>query len=280
MARCGCEQAGGTCNCAVIAGTNVTVTGTGSAGSPYVINSTAAGSDRGYVEAEDSNSIDVTVSATGTFADPYQVRADAIVDPDDGNLLEVSGDGLIVSCASVLACVSAESPGELPDFETHFEPCGFTGDGTISDPIALMPLVDFLSFNETKAGPFNFPGGSSGFTTLNVANPNAECSMLAIAYFRAVGRTTWTADAAYAELSLEAGWSGDTTSGTFWADKSSSASQDAIWNTSSRPRPLVLGPLDNANATVRVFASGGSANPDFDNVRLQIDVLTILHPIP
>jgi hypothetical protein len=60
------------------------------------------------LEAADSPTVDVTVSGTGTAADPYQVGASVILDPappgGGTNLLQESPDGLFVECADVRTC--------------------------------------------------------------------------------------------------------------------------------------------------------------------------------
>lgn len=71
MAKCGC--AGGTCSCAITAGTNVSVTGTGSTTNPYVVSSTGTA-----LTVQDSSTIDLTLTGEGTAVNPLLLRADYI----------------------------------------------------------------------------------------------------------------------------------------------------------------------------------------------------------
>ena len=60
------------------------------------------------VQAADTPSVDTTVTGTGTAGDPYVVSADVVVDatpPGGGtNLLHSNADGLYVECADVRTC--------------------------------------------------------------------------------------------------------------------------------------------------------------------------------
>ncbi|MFI2300189.1 hypothetical protein ACH5AL_15300 [Actinacidiphila glaucinigra] len=65
------------------------------------------------VQPADTPSVDVTVSGTGTAGDPYLVGASVIVDPappgGGTNLVHSGPDGLYVECADVRGCVSGEA---------------------------------------------------------------------------------------------------------------------------------------------------------------------------
>ena len=107
---CGC---GGTlidtCNCAIVPGPNVTVTGTGTGEDPYVIGATTAA-----VQALDTESVDMTVSGAGTGGSPYLVSGDVRRNPAAGNLLTSTPSGLLVACTAVQDCVAeAIGPGLL-----------------------------------------------------------------------------------------------------------------------------------------------------------------------
>lgn len=93
MARCGC--AGTTCNCVVTAGENVTVTGTGSAGNPFVVSANAS-----TVDTVDSPSIDFTT----TPGDPTLITGIVRIDPVAGNLISLEAGGLRVDCDAIAAC--------------------------------------------------------------------------------------------------------------------------------------------------------------------------------
>ncbi|MFC8263821.1 hypothetical protein ACFUNF_41055 [Streptomyces sp. NPDC057291] len=74
----------------------------------------------------DSPTLDLTVSGTGTAADPYDITGTVIVDPapPGGNLLQAGPDGLFVL------------PADLPVVG-----CGLTGDGTAAAPITANPIA-------------------------------------------------------------------------------------------------------------------------------------------
>ncbi|PWI15938.1 hypothetical protein DI272_18545 [Streptomyces sp. Act143] len=92
------------------AGPGVTVDGSGSPSSPYVISSDAAATPT-PVQAGDTPTVDTTVSGTGTAGDPYVVSAAVILDPappgGGSNLVHSGPDGLFVECADVRGCLSA-----------------------------------------------------------------------------------------------------------------------------------------------------------------------------
>lgn len=78
---------------AVSAGSNVTVTGSGTSGDPYIISSTGGGAGDGS-ETKVTAGTAVTVTGTGTIADPYVINSTAtgISDGDKGDIV-VSGTG-------------------------------------------------------------------------------------------------------------------------------------------------------------------------------------------
>lgn len=92
MSRCGCAT--GTCPCIVTAGTNVTISGNGSSGSPYIINSTQA-----TLTAVNTTSILTTISSG-------DISSTVKIDSASGNLLTLASGGLRVACSAVTACIS------------------------------------------------------------------------------------------------------------------------------------------------------------------------------
>ncbi|MER6367443.1 hypothetical protein ABT255_03520 [Streptomyces mirabilis] len=145
-------------------------------------NTTVFGADGGLytpaastaLEAADTPTVDVTVTGTGTAADPYQVAAAVILDPappgGGANLLEEGPDGLYAECADVRTCITAgdgaaytpgtgevearlsTDAGNQVAFGTDgglFVPpdapleigCGLQGDGTAATPLAAFPIA-------------------------------------------------------------------------------------------------------------------------------------------
>lgn len=96
LARCGCGGAAGTpCNCAVIAGPGIAVTGDGQGGSPYRI-SAAPGAEP-TVAVADTPTIDMSLAVAGK---QYTVSGAAKVSADSGNALSQRASGLYVAQGS------------------------------------------------------------------------------------------------------------------------------------------------------------------------------------
>ncbi|MER7841675.1 hypothetical protein ABTY98_38770 [Streptomyces sp. NPDC096040] len=117
-------------------------------------NTVAFGSDGGLyaaagsgtptaLQAGDTNTVDTTVTGTGTAADPYVVEADAIVAPEP-NGLEATATGLLVAPSSDEGNqLSIGGDGRLfvppdPPLEVG---CGLQGDGTAASPLAAFPIA-------------------------------------------------------------------------------------------------------------------------------------------
>lgn len=110
MARCGCG--GAACNCSVQAGTNISVSGSGSAANPYVISAEVPCEDvRGCLSAGDGISFN---QATGVIAAHLSGRA--------GNNLSIGADGGLVVPTAGGAVLTG---------------CGLDGDGTASAPLRV-----------------------------------------------------------------------------------------------------------------------------------------------
>ena len=103
--KCGCS--GNSCSCKVIAGRGVKVRGTGAQNNPIVIDAFPLS-----LSVQDSTSVDMTLTGTGTQADPWiisanvsdlgvagkwkmwsgtQVAYDAIVTKDNQTLYAITG---------------------------------------------------------------------------------------------------------------------------------------------------------------------------------------------
>lgn len=107
MARCQCGGNG--CQCVVLAGSNTTVTGTGSTTNPYVV---SAGTDCATVRT-------CLSAGPGVKYDPSTGVIGADVSAAPGNNLIIDSDGLYVPAGA--ATVSTG--------------CGLTGDGSASNPV-------------------------------------------------------------------------------------------------------------------------------------------------
>ncbi|MEU0947620.1 hypothetical protein ABZ379_33710 [Streptomyces canus] len=100
------------------------------------------------VQAQDTPTVDTTVTGTGTPADPYEVSAAVILDPTPPgggiNLVHAGPDGVYVECADVRGCLSAgvgidydAATGSIAAEGTVVEAgtgVTVTGTGTPADP--------------------------------------------------------------------------------------------------------------------------------------------------
>lgn len=122
----------------------------------------------------DSTTLDLTVSGTGTAADPYDITGAVILDPappgGGDQLLQEGPDGLSLECADVRGCFSAgdgagydEATGVItarpstdvgnsvsygtdggllvPSAEALDVGCGLQGAGTAASPLAAFPIA-------------------------------------------------------------------------------------------------------------------------------------------
>ncbi|MFC8332710.1 hypothetical protein, partial [Streptomyces olivaceus] len=103
----------------------------------------AGGGEPTALQAGDTDTVDATLTGTGTAADPFVVSADVIVAPAP-NGLEATEDGLLVA--------PSEDDGNsltLGDDGRLFVPpapppevgCGLEGDGTTATPLAVVPAA-------------------------------------------------------------------------------------------------------------------------------------------
>jgi hypothetical protein len=119
VARCRCAE--GACGCALVAGTNTTVTGEGTTKDPWVV---SAG-DHGYLAVADTATINLERMGDGSSANPYLLTAHSLVTPPTGG-----------------SHVTFTDTTEV-DFTT-------AGAGTAADPMvvsALLPLITFTGGN-------------------------------------------------------------------------------------------------------------------------------------
>ncbi|MEV6738721.1 hypothetical protein AB0N14_18020 [Streptomyces sp. NPDC051104] len=113
-------------------------------------NTTKIGADGGIytpapagtaLQAADTNTVDTTVSGTGTAADPYVVKSDVIVAPEP-NGLEATASGLLVAPSGDAGNqLAMGSDGRLfvPPDPPLAVGCGLQGDGTAAKPLAAYP---------------------------------------------------------------------------------------------------------------------------------------------
>ncbi|MFF0092673.1 hypothetical protein ACFYSF_22305 [Streptomyces canus] len=107
------------CTCTLLAGPGVEIDGSGSTGNPYVISAPGGGTPT-VLQAGDTETVDTTVTGTGTAADPVIISGTVRLDPtppSGGTSLISSGpDGLFVTIETA---------------------CGLAGDGSSGAPLAV-----------------------------------------------------------------------------------------------------------------------------------------------
>ncbi|MGW0086554.1 hypothetical protein [Streptomyces sp. NPDC003393] len=103
----------------------------------------AGGGTPTALQAADTSTVDTTVSGTGAAGDPYVVEADVIVAPEP-NGLEATANGLLVApSADAGNQLTMGADGRLfvpPDAPLETE-CGLTGDGTAAAPLAASVVA-------------------------------------------------------------------------------------------------------------------------------------------
>lgn len=100
---CGCGgNAIDVCNCVLVPGAGAGISGTGTPEDPYVISAGVAA-----LQVTDTATIDLSLSGDGQVGTPYNVSGAVKRDPASGNLLALTGSGLLVPCTGVQDCVGA-----------------------------------------------------------------------------------------------------------------------------------------------------------------------------
>lgn len=124
MARCGCS--GAACNCVLVAGTDVTISGAGTAASPYIISSSAP-----TLTFTNTNTVDLVRVGD-------DVTATVNLDPAAGNLITANVDGLRLDCDDVTGCLATV----LNVVDTPSLDLSLTGTGTAADPWFLSGIAN------------------------------------------------------------------------------------------------------------------------------------------
>lgn len=131
MARCGCSGAA-PCSCFIEAGPGITVEGSGSPSTPYVISV-----DSGAIEVNDTPTINMSITGSGTGGDPFIIFGSVKLDPSGANLLSATANGLILTCSTVQACVG----GLVMVDDTSTVDLSITGDGTAGNEYHISAVV-------------------------------------------------------------------------------------------------------------------------------------------
>lgn len=127
MARCGCS--GSSCSCVIRGSGGVSVSGSGTVNSPYVVSSAL------NLTIIDSATIDLALAGDGSLTEPYILSANANVALDDLTDVDTSGGttGQVLARQSdgsyALVPPSTASPGAINTGN------GLTGDGSSGSPL-------------------------------------------------------------------------------------------------------------------------------------------------
>lgn len=276
MARCGCG--GGSCNCVVSAGENVTVEGSGSTALPYVISSRVT-----------CDQVRPCISAgPGATYDPATGVVGADVSGDAGNNLRVNPDGSLFVPTGA-ATVTAG--------------CGLTGDGSGSAPLEVATgawpyscppetyggaivcgadgtlygeprgQVSFTSHTESRAYPdLPVPAGVGGETvdtfTTTVVNPD-PCREALLLVEREVD----------VDFDIPAGggagYGHDTDEMYFMRNTGSSTMVDVHTQTTKLYRHSVVPPGGTATVNLPVMVSRGSGGATYNRIQVFIRCMLI-----
>jgi hypothetical protein len=129
MARCRCAE--GACGCALVAGDNTTVTGTGTPRDPWVVGASAIG----YLSVADTSTIDLELQGDGTNTNPHLLTASLV--------------------AGAAVSVQFQNTPEV-NFAT-------TGGGTIADPMVVSADLPLLTLTGGSAGQVLTQDGNGVF---------------------------------------------------------------------------------------------------------------------
>ncbi len=133
MARCGCSGAQ-PCSCFIEAGAGITVTGSGSPGTPYIV-----AVDGNSTTVSDTATINMSILGSGTSGDPYVIFGSVKLDPDVDNVLAATANGLYLDCATIADCVGGV--GETTVDDTSTIDLTLTGTGTTVDPYIITAAI-------------------------------------------------------------------------------------------------------------------------------------------
>jgi hypothetical protein len=132
MPRCDC--AGSTCQCLILAGAGIDITGSGNTNNPYVI--TATTTIAGSLVVQDTPTIDLTAVGAGTNTDPFILTANATISlgeltdvdatiPAVGDTLSWNGTAWVMTAPPVAPAGAVNTTG------------GLLGSGALNNPVRV-----------------------------------------------------------------------------------------------------------------------------------------------
>src|SRR5262245_540527 len=173
MARCGCANE--ICACHIIAGDGIIVTGNGSAENEFVIESANAGLN---LIVQDTDTVDLTLTGTGTPTQPYILSADSTLDFTSPDSLEWRS---LVVPASATAVGTAAAPLLVPfTVDNGGAGINFTGGRMVVTKAGVYHISAALTYTQTTASSawiiqqlIQRRAGAAIATRETVAQPNA-----------------------------------------------------------------------------------------------------------
>jgi len=174
------------------AGSLITVTGSGTAGDPYVITGQAPDGSETVVTA----GARVTVTGSGTSGDPYVITADAPAAPDGSETIVTAGARATVTGSGTSGdpyVVAADAPDGSETSVTAGANVTVTGTGTSGDPYVVAASAGGGGsadvFDDDSIGSASVEVTRRGGTATVFTNPSAGNYNLAVqagAYIEAV----------------------------------------------------------------------------------------------
>lgn len=144
MARCNCS--GGSCSCVIVGSGSISVDGAGSEVNPYVV------SGGGVITANDTPTVDMTLSGDGTALNPYVLEAAATVAVDD--LSDVTATDLTTGYVLTRQADGTWAPAVAPTASPGLisTDTSLTGDGSAGAPLAIQTAFLDSYFGSGGAG--------------------------------------------------------------------------------------------------------------------------------
>ena len=160
MRNCNCS--GGTCGCKVNGGVGVTVTGTGTAADPYVINNVAADLNASFA-VSDTLTLDLTKSGSGTNLDPVVISGQ--VKLTMSQLTDVNDPSGIPVAGEVPTYVGVQGSGG----HWEFKPGGTGGGGSSFPETFVFSKAGAISLSTGTARLYNDSGVARTVTAMRLS---------------------------------------------------------------------------------------------------------------
>lgn len=137
MARC----CGGGCSCRIEGGQNISVTGIGSSGDPFVVSTDLS------LLALDGDVFDVSITGGGTVASPWVVSVGFVPDAQLTDIPDVSAvaptNGQVLGWDSSLQRWTPRAPTTAASGSVNHD-TSMSGDGSAGSPLAVVEATDGL----------------------------------------------------------------------------------------------------------------------------------------